>query len=518
GRLERGDYSIEKVLLETMPGYYLGGNLFRPLGRRGKFPGVLKAHGHWPDGRLEHTIPKSPGETLMASNPGFGISMARQGFVVFAWDMVGWNDTKQTIHEFGGPREMLWAFGPLGLQLWNATRAMDFLQSLPDVDPDRIAMTGASGGGSQTFLLSAVDERVKVSAPVNMVSAIMQGGSPCENAPSLRVDSYNVEFAAMMAPRPMLIVSSPWDQSRNTPNEEYVVTQGIYLLNAALRNVGNVHVRAQHNYNRESREAVYRFFAKHLLGDSDEAKFAEKPYTLEKRSDMLALHGRNLPENAKNYDGIFNQWREMALRQTGQTRDLDVLRRRLSYALGAEVPANTVQENTGEKAAIGRPGRRDRVAGLWYPGEGSPLLVVHPSGAAEARKIPVARAAIAGKRPVLLIDAFQTGSSVANRDRTHRYFLTFNRSDDANRVQDILTALAFLKSRGPEKIELHGIGTAAIWCTFAAAVAGFDLTLNADLNGFSGTDEEFLNRFFVPGVQRAGGLDAALRLTADARK
>ena len=160
GRLERGDYSVEKVLLETMPGYYLGGNLFRPLGRNGKFPGVLKAHGHWRDGRLEHTAPSSPGDTHVASNPVFGISMARQGYVVFAWDMVGWNDTKQTSHEFGGEREQLWGFGPLGLQLWNSTRALDFLQSLPDVDPERIAMTGASGGGTQTFLLSAVDDRV----------------------------------------------------------------------------------------------------------------------------------------------------------------------------------------------------------------------------------------------------------------------------------------------------------------------------------------------------------------------
>jgi len=126
---------------------------------------VLKAHGHWKEGRLEQSIPTSPGDTHLADNPAFGVNMARQGFVVFTWDMVGWNHTKQTPHEFGlSPREQIWGFGPLGLQLWNSTRALDFLQSLPDVDPERIAMTGASGGGSQTFLLTAVDERVKVSA------------------------------------------------------------------------------------------------------------------------------------------------------------------------------------------------------------------------------------------------------------------------------------------------------------------------------------------------------------------
>ena len=384
GRLDRGDYSIEKVLLETLPGYFVGGNLYRPLGRSGKFPGVLKAHGHWKNGRLEHTVLDSPGETHVASNPGFGINMARQGFVVFAWDMVGWNDTKQTIHEFGGPREYLWNFTPLGLQLWNSTRALDFLQALPDVDPERIAMTGASGGGSQTFLLSAVDERVKVSAPVNMVSAIMQGGSPCENAPGLRFDTYNVEIAAMSAPRPMLIVSSPWDQSRNTPREEFIVIRGIYLLTNAPKNVENVEVEAQHNYNRESREAVYRFFAKHLLGDTDASKYAEKPYHLEKPEDMLALHGRKAPE--KTYDEIFRDWRQAAMRQTEETRDLNVLRRRMMYALGVDVPSKLVKEADGNKLVIGRAGRGDRVAAEWHSGKGTPLLLVDAAGVAAARK------------------------------------------------------------------------------------------------------------------------------------
>jgi hypothetical protein len=104
------------------------------------------------------------------------------------------------------------------------------------------------------------------------------------------------------------------------------------------------------------------------------------------------------------------------------------------------------------------------------------------------------------------------------RDRSSRYFLTFNKSDDANRVQDILTALAWLQKQTTDKIELRGTGKAGLWCLFAAAVAGLELTLRTDFDGFSGTDEEFLRQFFVPGIQRAGGLDAALRLTASMRK
>src|SRR5690242_10887303 len=130
--------------------------------------------------------------------------------------MVGYNDTKQTSHGFGGKSEDLWRFLPLGLQLWNSIRVTDFLEALPDVDASKIAATGASGGGTQTFLLTAVDDRIAVSAPVNMISAIMQGGDACENMPGLRIGTFNVEIGAMMAPRPMLMVSATGDWTKNT--------------------------------------------------------------------------------------------------------------------------------------------------------------------------------------------------------------------------------------------------------------------------------------------------------------
>src|SRR5689334_21604145 len=106
--------------------------------------------------------------------------------------MIGYNDTSQIPHAFGGQREQLWSLGPLGLQTWNSIRALDFLQSLPDVDPGQIGVTGESGGRTQTFMLCAVDDRPKISSSVNMISLIMQGGSPCENAPYLRIGTNNV--------------------------------------------------------------------------------------------------------------------------------------------------------------------------------------------------------------------------------------------------------------------------------------------------------------------------------------
>src|SRR5690348_14404117 len=135
GRLERGGYSVEKVLLETYPGFYLGGNLYRPLGKQGPFPAIVTPHGHWPYGRLENSAE--------VSVPGRCINLARQGYVVFSYDMVGYNDTNQFPHgdsgpHLGGPREDLWSINVMGLQLWDSIRAVDFVSSLADVDATRI--------------------------------------------------------------------------------------------------------------------------------------------------------------------------------------------------------------------------------------------------------------------------------------------------------------------------------------------------------------------------------------------
>ena len=172
GKIERSDYTVEKVYFESYPGFFCTGNLYRPRGKDGPFPAIVSPHGHWDRGRLENIE--------RGSIPGRCINFAKQGYVIFSYDMVGYNDSGQQVDHRSfpnGDREAIWGISLLGLQLQNAIRSIDFLQSLPDVDPDRIACTGASGGGTQAFMLMAIDDRIKVSAPVNMISAHMQGGS-----------------------------------------------------------------------------------------------------------------------------------------------------------------------------------------------------------------------------------------------------------------------------------------------------------------------------------------------------
>ena len=500
GRLDRQGYTIEKVYLQSMPGYYLCGNLYRPLGKAGKHPGVLVAHGHWQYGRLV--------DEAQASGPTLGANLAIQGYVAFAYDMVGYNDTVQTPHAFGGVAEQLWSFGPLALQLWNSIRALDFLESLADVDAANLGMTGASGGGTQTFLLTAVDDRLKFSAPVNMVSAHMQGGDVCENAPGLRVGTSNLEIAAMMAPRPMLLVSATGDWTKNVPQEEYPAIRAIYALYDRADAVESFQVDAPHNYNRQSREAVYKFFGRRVLTHDDKYVYEEKQIEVEKLQDMLVFHGRTLPAGALTYEQIFSAWKDAG----AAGPDTGAARERLGAVLGAEWPARVESSVQGERIVLSRPGYGDRVAGIWLPGHGEAALVVHALGAEAARGSQVVQDLVKAGRPVLLIDCFQTGSAVAPRDRSHQFFLTFNRSDDANPVQDILTALAFLQSQQPSGIQLIGIEKASTWSVFAAALAPVPLKLQAETSGFRDSDDQYVRTFFVPGIRRAGGLGAALAL------
>ncbi len=508
-RLNYQDYSIEVVLIETLPGYYLGGNLYRPVGKPGPAPGVLLPHGHWKRGRLE--------DQPSYSVPALGINLARQGYVVFAYDMVGFNDTQQTSHSFGGWPEVLWSFHPMGLQLWNSIRALDFLQSLPDVDSHKIAATGGSGGASQTFLLAAVDERVRYVAPVNMVSAHMQGGDPCEEAPNLRLDTFNVEIAAMIAPRPMLLVSSTRDWTRHTPVEEYPAVRRIYQLYGAPDNVQNAHIDAEHNYNRQSRESVYRFLAKNMQRNGPPPKLVDGEFSLPAEKDLLAFPKSGV-RNVAGYADVFQMWKIEAILQTQSNADPAAQREALRYALAADWPLQSESVIDGRRIVLSRIGKGDRVTGYWTPGKGTPVLVVHPGGSSSALRTDTVGQLAQSGRPVLIIEPFVANAARIRKQRFDDYFLSYNRTDAADRVQDILTALAFLKAQSGRRPELIGLGDAGIWCVFAAAVAPIAIDVIADLNGFGGSDEDFRDRFFVPGIQRAGGLSAALKLVNRTRQ
>lgn len=527
GKIEEKDYTIEKVLIEPLPGFFLGGNLYRPQNRKAKHPGILNPQGHWPYGRVENQP--------LYSGPSLGISLARQGYVVFAYDMVGYTDTIQLPHHFGSPEQRLWSFGPLGLQLWDSIRALDFLASLDDVDAADLGITGASGGGTQTFLLTAVDDRLQFASPVNMVSAIMQGGDLCENAPGLRLHTSNVEIAAIFAPKPMLIVSATGDWTHNVPREEYPAIKKIYALSGKGDQVEVVQIHEEHNFNRASREAVYRFFAKQHPGLSDSRELTEHDISVPMVQDMMALSNRTLPSNALDLDGVFHLWQDRSQAQNNQIHDERFLRDRLKQTLAIEIPPEVNAVIDGQSIVLSRPSSNDRVPGIWIPGTGKTAIVVNPNGSAAGLESAVVVRLRKERRPILILDAFQTGAAKAPREGDMQNgfrlkpdgdaddeelaniaaggpkFLTFNVSDDAARVQDIITAIAY-SNRTSHDVEVFATGDAALWSVFAAAVSNVPVSLSLENEPTLISDADYVKHFNVPGILRAGGVKIAEEL------
>jgi hypothetical protein len=255
-------YTVENVVFESIPGYFVTGNLYRPLETRSSYAAVLSTHGHYRPiaklGDYDNHARFWPGMQARCA------SLARMGAVVLSIDMFGYGDSMQLVGQAAHKNPFA-----LTLQIWNAMRAVDFLVSLENIDAKRIAVSGESGGGTQTFLLTALDPRVAVSVPVVMVSSYFFGGCACESGLPIHrsTDHFvsNPMIAALAAPRPQLLVSDGKDWTQHVPQTEFPFLQKIYGYYGAAGNVANVHLPDEgHDYGPSKRAAMYRFVADKL--------------------------------------------------------------------------------------------------------------------------------------------------------------------------------------------------------------------------------------------------------------
>ncbi len=294
GRVERDDYTIDRVFFESFPGHYVCGSLYQPKHppAGGKMPGILCPHGHWANGRFLEVPDATAKEQLAigaerwesgAHSPlqARCVQLARMGCAVFHYDFLGTADSIQITEHRSGKRPDLCGTEPgtyglyspmadlrlesnFGLQTWNSIRSLDFLLSLPNIDPTRIACTGASGGGTQTLMLAAVDDRLTAAFPCVMTSTAMQGGCTCENACYLRINQGNIDIAAAFAPKPMgMTAANDWTKELATkgfPDLKMVWTK----LGKPDNVMATFNTHWLHNYNHVTRTTMYGFMNKHF--------------------------------------------------------------------------------------------------------------------------------------------------------------------------------------------------------------------------------------------------------------
>lgn len=305
GQIDQGDYTVEKVFFESWPGHFVTGNLYRPAGgTTTPRPGVLCPHGHWPGGRFMDAGRETAEREIAQGAERFVnggrsplqarcVALARLGCVVFHYDMLGYSDSIQfSTHRPAiapgrdGREPGTWGFGgfaaasrlqsTFGLQTFNSVRALDFLVSLPDVDSQRIAVTGASGGATQTMMLTALDDRVTAAFPAVMVSTAMQGGCTCENGHLLRIDQGNIDIAAVTAPRPLGLTTAD-DWTKNLKTQGWPDLRDVYRLAGATDAVeSHFDTQFPHNFNAVARGHLLRFLARHFVLDT--SRTAERDF------------------------------------------------------------------------------------------------------------------------------------------------------------------------------------------------------------------------------------------------
>lgn len=567
GKIERDSYTIEKVFFASYPGHYVCGNLYRPSGKTGRLPAVLSPHGHWNNGRfytasdkdiakqIEMGAEKTP-EGAKYPLQARCAQLARLGCVVFHYDMVGYADSQQIKHRegFKDPEAELRLQNFMGVQTWNSVRALDFLLSLPDVDPNRIGVTGASGGGTQTFILCAIDDRPAAAFPAVMVSTAMQGGCVCENCSLLRVGTGNIELAGLFAPRP-LGMAAALDWTKDIETKGLPELKALYRLYGAEDNVmARAHLEFPHNYNQVSRELMYNWFNRHLKFGLPEP-IKEQPFVPVPPKELSVFDSAHpLPADAVDAEGLRRYLTEQSDRQLqallprdagGLKKFRDVLGPALRSLIVDELPAQGPKIDLplkGEQAAKGGAKVITGAISRHDQGERIPITIVskapdqwqgqlvvwiHPDGAASLwdgdKLVPAAQKILDSGNGILAAEVFRTGAlAQAPRPDLKKlgfagYYFGYNRALLADRVHDILSAVAFARTAPAVKaVHLVGFGEAGPWVALARGLCGDKVARTAaDLNGFRFEQvKDFDDPMLLPGALKYGGLTTLAALAA----
>ncbi|MEL6110085.1 MAG: acetylxylan esterase, partial [Planctomycetota bacterium] len=442
----------------------------------------------------------------------------------------------------------------MGLQTWNSIRALDFVLGLPNVDPSRVGVTGGSGGGTQSMILSAIDERITASMPCVMVSTSMQGGCTCENAPYLRIDQGNVDIAAATAPRPLGMTAAD-DWTVELKEKGFPELKELYrMLGFEDRLTAAFHTEFTHNYNHVNRTVMYGFFNRHFglgfeepvlerdylplsrdeatvwtedhpapsgnaIGDSHEVELLK--LATEDSNERLAALVPESADDAAEYQRIVGgAWETILGRRLEEVGEV-------AYA---PLGVRSGNDNSAVFGVVSRQGEAvvvSQIRAKQTPQRGSVIWLsddgdFFANGKLDPRVIEL----VDSGWNVLSLELFQQKKEAQRMwfqpgsDKGWRVFsgytYGYNHSLFVQRVHDVLTTVAFAKGES-EVIHLVGLGRVAGPIVAAARSQAGDAVDRAfiDANGFEfGSLERQDDPMFVPGALKYFGFEGLVSLSA----
>lgn len=564
GTVDRESYRIEKILFESRPGLLVTGNLYLPKGAAGRRPGVIATCGHSDNGKAIETY------------QSFTQGLAKLGYVVFIIDPIGQGERLQYLDGKGGSRigSGVQEHLHLGNQMlltgenfpfwraWDAIRALDYLETRPEVDPRRIGITGNSGGGTVTTWLCGLDDRWAMAAPGCFITTLRRN---IENELPQDSEQYPLralangldldDFIAAMAPKPVIILAKEKDYFDVRGAEEaYGRLKRLYTLLGAPENIA-LHIGpTPHGYSKENREAMYRWF--HLHNGRKEPVNAEPEIILEKDETLQVTPAGQVA--ALGSRSVFSFTSEAAQRLAGTRRRLPASELPAAISSLLRLPSRQSKPDARILREI-KPRRYPRKTFTTYAVETEPgiqaivyrlsetshysrpeksttptlLYVSHLSSDEELRTDSLLREAIDAQpqSSVYACDLRGSGESIPNTAGEDRFDLSYGSEylyagfslmlDEpllGRRTYDLLRVINWLEDYGHRQIHLIARGRGTLPATFAAVLSGsvIKVTLKEPLTSFTdiATTEDYncplsciipgiLTRFDLPDCYRA---------------
>jgi hypothetical protein len=492
GRLERDGYTVEKLHFQSRPGLYVTANLYLPRPAKERLPAILYQCGHY-------SQMKRDGAKAAADCQSHAIWFARHGYVALVVDTLELGEIAALHRGLLQHNRWWWysaGYTPAGVECWNAVRAIDYLVSRPEVDPERIGATGISGGGIGTFWVAAADERVKAAAPVSgMGDLIFYAGEEgtgrhcdCFFFPNRARWNWTT-IAALVCPRPLLFVNSDNDVYFPMSTNERVGNRlaRLYALFGAGDRVQSMVSIGGHGYRTDIRRAVFEFFNRHFKGDArrvDDADSTLAPrgsYPIEPSELRVFPKDNDLPKDEINTkidetfvararpelptEKTFDAWR----------RDLLDRLRKASFAAWPAKPPDGPVPALGDRPAEGREVTEEgiEVAWRWLPGKDADgvrwLIVLNPGE--EAAQVPAWARDLVGGSSVLLLSPRGVGPVAWTRNvfpnAVERALPLLGGTSDSGRVWDVMTVV---HRHGPGEVRWRaaGQGQAGIVAAYAA--------------------------------------------------